>query len=541
MVIAQFSKQIAKGTFWSLSGNMAQKLISFIYLVMLTRLLSQSEVGLFYSALSIFGLIIIFSDLGLRGSLIRYIPYFLGKQEKEKILMLVNIAYIVSAVFSLAITLILFFGADMFADYLDKPSFAPIIKLFSPYILLTTLFNLNRGMLTGLKDIRAQSAFFIFQNFTKLIFTIVLFFIIGANLFSVTIGFLASLLVALLASLYYMRKSISEFAVSVKKTTVEYSTLLQEIIPFGLMISIISSFWLIVTHTDRTMIFYLLGEDPVAVYTTASNLAMLIMIFPAAISTIFLPIISELFGKGKKEEMVAAASTSIRWMLFITIPLSIVLISFPERLLDMFFGSIYAAGGFVLAIFTLGLLIRLLSYMQAFTLAGMRLVRIELKVAAAAALTNVLLNILLIPLYGIEGAAVASAVAFLVATLLFVHYSRKIFGFKFPLEAFKAVFAGAIALGIIFLAKPYLGEIMGMLPEIGEGDVAAMASKVLHLGIFGALFLISGALYLVALFLLRTFTEEDINLLAAAMRKAKIPEYWIETISKFFLLGVYQK
>ena len=92
------------------------------------------------------------------------------------------------------------------------------------------------------------------------------------------------------------------------------------------------------------------------------------------------------------------------------------------NLLEMFYGSAYAVGGMALAIFAFGLLIRSLSFMQAFTLAGMRLVRIEMKVAAAAAITNIILNILLIPKYGIEGAALASAAAFTVATLLFFHY-----------------------------------------------------------------------------------------------------------------------
>jgi O-antigen/teichoic acid export membrane protein len=227
-------------------------------------------------------------------------------------------------------------------------------------------------------------------------------------------------------------------------------------------------------------------------------------------------------------------------MLFIIMPLSLVMIAFPDNILDMFYGSTYAVGGLVLAIFTFGLLIRSLSIMQGLVLAGMRLVRIELKVAAAAAIANVLLNLLLIPVYGIEGAAISSAIAFLVATLLFIYYSRKIIGFRFPIESFKAIFAGLIALGLIFLVKPYLSDVLSLFPELGDGDLAAITSKVLKLFVFGGLFIIAGGIYVILLFLLRSFSQEDVGLLAVALRRARIPEKWIEMVSKIANLGIAQ-
>jgi O-antigen/teichoic acid export membrane protein len=541
MAVSQISKQIAKGALWSLSGSMALKLISFFYLVILARMASQSDIGLFYLALSIFGIIALFTDLGLRGALMRYIPFFLAKGENAKIIMLLKFTYAVTSILSIAITAIVFFFSDFLASQFNNPGLSDILRLFSPFLLLNMLFLLNTSFLNGLKKIREQSSLLVFQNAGKLIISTALFFFIGANLFSITAGFLLSLFVALIASFFYIRKPISKIVASVKKSSDRYSDLLRDVIPFGITISIITSFWLIINHIDRIMIGYFLVEEQVAVYTIATSLAMLIMIFPSAIGSIFFPVISELFGKNKKEEMVAIAGTSLRWMLFIIMPLAIVMIAFPDNILNMFYGPVYGVGGVVLAIFTFGLLIRSLSIIQGFILAGMRLVRIELKVAAAAAIANVILNLLFIPVYGIEGAAISSAIAFLIATLLFIYYSRKIIGFKFPLESLKAVFAGLLALGLIFLLKPYLTDIMSILPELGEADISAIVSKILRLAVFGSLFLIAGAVYLSTLFLLKTFTSEDVELLAAALRKAKIPQYWIDMLSKLLMLGVRHK
>ena len=46
--------------------------------------------------------------------------------------------------------------------------------------------------------------------------------------------------------------------------------------------------------------------------------------------------------------------------------------------------------------------------------------------------------------------------------------------------------------------------------------------------IFGLLFILAVLLYFIALLLLRSFGEEEISLLGAGLRRAKIPDRYIE-------------
>jgi O-antigen/teichoic acid export membrane protein len=360
---------------------------------------------------------------------------------------------------------------------------------------------------------------------------------VGANLFSLTIAFLISFLIALLFSFYLIRIPLSELSKNEKQEE-DYPALLADVLPFGIMISIITSFWMLINYTDRIMIGYFLPQGSVAIYTFATSLAMLIMIFPTAITTIFFPIISGLFGEGKKNEMKNVASTSMRWMLFILMPLALVMLSFPNTLLDMFYGAEYAIGGMALAIFTLGLLVRSLSIVHGFVLAGMRLVKIELKIAGISAFANVLLNLLFIPQFGIEGAAASSVAAFAIATFLFVYYVKREVGFGVPNSTIKSVIAGFVALLLIFLIKPYLLVAVDSAPDLEGIAFSEIVSKVLKLFILGILFIIASLFYASLLFVLKTFDEEDVNLLAAALRRAKIPDSWIKTTTSLFLKGV---
>jgi len=539
MAIAQHSKDIAKGTFWGLSGNMLLKLVSFFYLVILTRMATQADIGEFYLGLSVLGIVILVADLGLPGAVIRYLPFYQEKGGMPKVMQLIRVSYAAVSIFSAIVSVIMFLLADPIAGFMNNSGLSQTIRLLSPYILLNSIFSLNSSIFQGVKDIRTQSMLSNIQNIMKLILTILLVFTIGATAFSIAVGFVLSFVVALIISFWYLRKPLSEMGKAQETIGEGPFAILSEVIPFGIMISTINSLWMLINYIDRVMIGYYISEQQVAVYTVATSLATLVMIFPTAIATIFFPVVSGLFGKEKKDEMAAVGGTSLRWMLFAIMPLALVMLTFPDSLLRMFYGEGYAVGSLTLVIFTIGLLIRSLSIMHGSALAAMRLVGIELKIAIVAAISNVALNALLIPRFGIDGAAIASSIAFAISTVLFIYYSRKLLGFTFPTESLKAVLAGGIALGFLLLAKPYLGIIFEMLPAIGEETSAELLSKALRLIVFGVLFLAGGALYLASLFLLKSFHEEDSSILSAAMKRVKMPLWMITIVEKIVIFGVH--
>ena len=76
--IPEISREVAKGSFWSLAGSVFFKLSSLLYVVLLARAASQDDIGTFYLALSAMSLIWVFSDLGISGALTRYVPFFEG-------------------------------------------------------------------------------------------------------------------------------------------------------------------------------------------------------------------------------------------------------------------------------------------------------------------------------------------------------------------------------------------------------------------------------------------------------------------------------
>ncbi|MBI5046934.1 oligosaccharide flippase family protein, partial [Candidatus Micrarchaeota archaeon] len=109
--ISEHSKEVAKGSFWSIFGSIVFKLISFLYVILLARAASQEDVGIFYLSLGIVTIVSFVSDLGLPSALIRYVPYYEGKKELGKINQLLKMSYVGVTVVGAVITIILWVGA----------------------------------------------------------------------------------------------------------------------------------------------------------------------------------------------------------------------------------------------------------------------------------------------------------------------------------------------------------------------------------------------------------------------------------------------
>lgn len=524
-------KSVVKGTFWGLAGNFGVRFISFVYLILVARMFSQSDVGTFYLAFSVIYLVIIFGDLGLNAAFTRYVPFYLGRKEKEKIRLILNAAYAFSSILSAIASVLLFFSAGWLADAYGNPALKPTLEILSPFMFFGVLFSLNTSFLTSLKRVKESNMLLNAQNILKLLLVLALFWMLGAELAVLSLSFVFSYVALTILSFWNVRKETrklwkgkADFKLN------EYAGALRELLPFGFMLALVTTLWTIASFTDRVMIGYFIpepaGSIQIAVYTVAISLATIIAVFPSAVLGIFLPVLSELYGKNEKEKMLSTSHSALRWIVFLITPVTIIFVVFPSQILQMLYGADYAPGAMVLVLFSLGLFIRSLGYVQGSILASMRIVRVELYGAIAATLANIALNWVLIPPYGIEGAALASAISFAMATAITTFFCIRIFGFRFPKDFYRIFIAGAASLAVVFLSAPMIGDAVfrfSILPPGDAGIGIMVLQKVLKVFLFGLLFLFSCAVFFLSILSLRLFREEDVSVVLGALRRFRAP------------------
>jgi len=195
----------------------------------------------------------------------------------------------------------------------------------------------------------------------------------------------------------------------------------KEIIKTSFPMMLSSSVLLLMAWSDTIMIGIFKTEADVGVYNVALKLAMITGIVLGAVNSIVAPKLSETFNNDRMNEFRKLIKQSTRIIFFSTLPILIILFLFPEFLLS-FFGTEFAMAKTTLLILLVGQVVNVMSGSVGYILQMTGKEKAFQNILLLALVINIILNILLIPKFGIEGAAVASSFSLLLWNLSSVFY-----------------------------------------------------------------------------------------------------------------------
>jgi len=530
------AKTLAKGTAWGLIGSFLLRFVGFFYCIILARLFSQEEIGIFFLVLSIINIVALFSNLGLGlGAVLRYVPFYVGEEKFNHVRGVLKISLTAGTIFSLiCMVFVILFSGDL-SNMFHEQKLVPIFHIMAFYLLIYNFYSIALGFLVGRKLIKLSSYLQGFQVFAKLILTILLLFIIGFVAKSIALGFLLSFAFAMIFGGYWAIREYKRLPKS--DELVNNYTLLRDMVPFGLTMVFLSSLSLINAEFDRIMLGYFLPENNtlmIGVYTIAVSFSSLILIFTYAIAGVFYPIITEFLAKKNISDISDTSLIFIRWVALSTVPVLLIMLIFPKNILSVIYGEKYVGGYLVLMLYSLGLFIYSFSFPIQNILSGMKRLDVTLKIMGFGALVNIISNLILIPRYGINGAAFASAISYSLMAVLFF-YKRRITRLKIPRDIYKPMVAGIVTVFPLIFVKPFVGEFLALVPIIVTPTdvVTEIIGKFLKVSILGILASIVGAVYLAFLILFRAFVKEDVEIISGAMRRFNMSEKlitWVEGI-----------
>jgi len=180
---------------------------------------------------------------------------------------------------------------------------------------------------------------------------------------------------------------------------------------------------------DQIMLGQMLGDEAVGIYSAAVRISEVWYFIPAAIVASVFPAIIE--AKKESESLYYQRLQQLyELMVFLALTVAIPLTFLSGYLVELIFGEAYSQAGSVLAIHIWTSIFVFLAAASGkwFVLEG--LTKLALRRNLYGAVLNIALNLVLIPLWGINGAAVATLVSVSVAAYfsdLFSVSTRKVF------------------------------------------------------------------------------------------------------------------
>ena len=209
---------------------------------------------------------------------------------------------------------------------------------------------------------------------------------------------------------------------------------------------------LVLNKTDTLMLAYYMHSEDVGIYSLSIKLGGCAFFVSSTLFAVFTPTIARFFGQGRRDKIKEYFINVTRWSFLITIPVYLILVIFAEEILRIF-GNSFITGKLSLLILSTCFLINSVLGFSGQTLSILGRSRLILLNTLCAGSLNILLNIILIPKFGFNGAAVATGISIVminIARLLEVYYLESFNSIQYRL--IKPLLCGiSTAMIIIFL------------------------------------------------------------------------------------------
>ena len=289
----------------------------------------------------------------------------------------------------------------------------------------------------------------VFQNISRIIFVTVAI-LLGFKTVGVAWGWSFSIIITDLFSLYMLINIFPQLLSKEIKPVLEYRELITY--SFPLLLAGISG--LIMTWTDTLMLGYLTTSKDVGIYNAALPTARLISIIGGSFLAILFPVISGLFAIQKFEEIKIIYSIVTKWILIILIPIVTITVTFPERVIEVIFGSEYKSGAHALALLSFSYFLSSLFGSSVQILSAFGRTKAVMAFTFLGASANVLLNAIFIPKFGVFGAAFATGLSNVFSRfscVLYLFYTEKMQPLK--LANVKPLIASFLSMIVLYPLK----------------------------------------------------------------------------------------
>ena len=396
---------MGRGTTVTIVGTLALFALSFAGRVTAARELSVADWGAYNLGISLTGLVAIVSLLGLSQATARSLAAEGDPSEQRAI---ARWAVALAGGIGLIASLSVYYLATPLANLFSTPTLAPVFEILSITVGFTVLSNVLASTFQGFRDAFPNAFFNQALNPALFVALVLVFFELHVGLFGVlwaTVGSTGGAFAGL--SLYSARKLRRHLAWRGPAPPRPKREL------WDLTVALwgVSSLAYITAFADTLVLGIYRPASTVGFYAAAMSLARLILLAGATVTYIYLPVATRLEKRGADGEMRSIYVTATRWMLLLTMPFFLLFVFAPDLTIESVFGSSYGPGGEALAILALSAFISSAVGPVNATLTGLAFARVQLLTAGVSALVNVVLSFLLIPRWGILGAAAAWGIA----------------------------------------------------------------------------------------------------------------------------------
>ena len=426
-----------KGTIYLTISQVVFVITSFFLHPYLGRKLGPELYGIF----GVISALIMINELTLMKGVYETISKFVAEREGVAKTIIRGTLKILT-IGSLIVGGICYIFAEQIASLMNDPELTSYIKLFAITIPLTGISTVFLGVLNGLRQFGRQAFISIIFSVVRFISVIILVFL-GFSIKGVIIGLIISDLFRLI-----MAKGLCKPLGTVD----DFDS--KKMFSFALQLMIIALITSLVMNIDLLAVKVILKENlQTGLYTSAVTIAKIPPYLIMPLSLTALPTISKSVAEGNMMLTEAHIKQSLRLLLMLVLPLSLIIIATSENCISLFYGNKYVQAAGPLRILIIGGIFLSIKVVMQNVIVGAGWPRYVVYIGVLSLFIDIMLIVTLINKIGMGGAALASTFTHLFGFLLSYGYvAKKFMTHVIPIFLIRI---GLASLIIYFIATVY--------------------------------------------------------------------------------------
>lgn len=397
------AKRIAKNVTVLTLADILQKILSFILVIYIARILGDANFGKYSFAFSFCSLFLILSDLGVTQYMIR---------EVARNKMLASKFMGNAAIIKILLSIITFIFIVILINLMDYPTDTKIVVYAIGISLIIGSFSrVYNSIFTAFEKMEYNA---LLATLEKIAVTIggIYILLAGYGLIEFVFIFIAGSIFSLIGSMTIATRKFAKLNFEVDGLFCK--RIIKESLPFALSWIFISIYF----YINIVILSKLEGDEVVGWYNAAYNLISALIFIPSIFTTVVFPTLSFLYSVSQ-DSLRLAYSKSFKYLLSISMPVVCGTVLLAPNIIYFIYGSEFSNSINALRILIIAFIFICVDAILHTVLNAINMQALVMKVTAIAALVSVLLNLFLIPMLSLYGASIATV---LTEGILFTGY-----------------------------------------------------------------------------------------------------------------------
>lgn len=397
---------IAKNSGLGIGGRILFLFLRFLMTLLITRSMGPEMYGIFILAMSIATFVEAISLLGLESAMVKFMAQYIAENKMPMVRGVTSFGLKVSVIASLVLGAGFFFSADLISHLVfHKDSLAPVLRIMLLGVPFMSALAVLLSAMQGAKLLKYN--ILIQQILQPLSILLIIGVVLG-------LGYRTPLEIAwawviapaagvFIAALLLSKRIGAFFRNGAKINKREMFSFSLPLLFSQLLYQNIASFGVLIVGA-------FLSSGQLGVYGVAMRVIPFILIPLFSLNAIFAPVITDLFTKRKMDELEHIFKTGSKWVIIMSLPLFALTVSFSEDIASVF-GRGFEGSARIMVIVLTGQLFNVCTGSTGIMLSMTGKAFCNLYNSIGLFVLNVVMTLLLVPRFGVVGAASAYAIS----------------------------------------------------------------------------------------------------------------------------------